>query len=255
MTFATLQAAVSRRVNNERFWDADDIKRAVNAAYVEVCEYTECFETETTLALIPGQTYYDLEYPAREGGGMRIDEFAADPSVSGITALERMRIATVGFSPSAENNYLAALVPLRVWNNQTKVWLDITTVSVLDRERGRWYVTGGAPDRWFHRGFSTFGIYPKPLTSTTDTLLVRHSAVPNLMVEAGDVPEVPRQFTEVLELGAMTYLKGLEREPRTATAYWKEYVDAREDLFNHVQQRTSRMHIPTYGGAQVGARR
>lgn len=255
MTFATLQAAVSRRVNNERFWDADDIKRAINGAYVEICEYTECFETETTLELVANQTYYDLEYPVRDGEGVRIDEFSAFPSVSGVTAAERMRINTFGFAPSAENNYLAALVPLRVWNNQTSIWLDITTVSILDRERGRWGVTGGNPDRWFHRGFSTFGIYPKPLTATTDTLLVRHSAVPNLMVEAGDVPEVPRQYTEVIELGAMCFLKALEREPKTASAYWKEYIDKREELFNHVQQRTSRMHIPTYGGAQVGARR
>lgn len=255
MTFGTLQTAVNRRVNSERFWDSDDIKRAINAAYVEICEYTGCYEAETTLILVPGQTYYDLETPVQDGAAVRIDEFSKPPSVSGVTAIERLRINTVGFAPGIANHYLAALVPLRVWNNQTDHWLDMTTVSILDRERGRWYPTGGAPDRWFHRGFSTFGIYPKPLTSTTDTLLVRHSAVPNLMVDSTEVPVVPRQFIDVIELGAMTQLKALEREPRTASAYWREYVVARERLFDHVQQRTSRMHIPTFGGAQVEARR
>jgi len=256
MTFATIQAGVSRLLNGERFWTPEDIQTAINAAYLEVCEYTECFETQTTLTLVPGVTYYDFETPARDGERMRIDEFSRFPSGANLTRNERMRFLTVGFAPGTQNDYLAVLTPLRVWNNQTKIWLDITTVSRLDRERPRWGTTDGEPQWWFPRGISTFGVYPRPSTSTTSTLLIRHSAVPNVMIDSAAVPQgIPRQFEEVLELGAVSYLKGLEREPKAAVSYYKLYAEKREQLFEHVQRRTSRLHIPTYGGSQVGARR
>lgn len=256
MTFATLKSKVARELNNERFWTDDDTGVAVNAAYLEVCEYTECFETETTLELLPGVTYYDFETPARDGERMRIDEFSAFPSTSGMSQNERMRFATVGFAPGTVNAYLAVLTPLRVWNPQTNVWLDITTVSRLDRERPRWGVTDGNPQFWFLRGINKFGIYPKPLTATDQTLVIRHSAVPNVMTNSGDTLQgIPRQFEEVVVLGAISYLKGLEREPKAAVAYYKEYAEKREQLAEHVERRTSRLHIPTFGGAQVEARR
>lgn len=258
MDFATLQAAVLTRLNNERFWTADDIKVALNAAYFEVCEYTGCYETETTLTLVPDLTYYDLETDlgfVADTGRMSIDEFG---NIDGtFDAQKRMRFATLGFALNAASPYSSILIPLRVWNNQTSRWLDITTVSVLDRERPRWGATGGEPDRWFHRGFSTMGVYPKPLTggSTTSTLLIRHSAIPIIMSGDGDVPKIPRQYQEVLELGAVCHLKGLEREPKTAVAAWKEYAEMREQLFDHVQNRMMRGHVPTYGGFQVESRR
>jgi hypothetical protein len=256
--FATIQAAVSTRLNNERFWTADDIQVAINMAYLEVCEYTECYETETTLTLLPDLTYYDLETDLGFVAGsarMSIDEFGNIDAT--FDAKKRMRWATVGFALEAQSPYTSILIPLRVWNNQTSRWLDITTVSILDRERPRWGATGGEPDRWFHRGFSTMGIYPKPLTggSTTSTLLIRHSAVPIIMAGDGDVPEIPVQYQEVLELGALCHLKGLEREPKTAVAAWKEYTAKREELFDYVKDRMKRDHIQTYGGSQVASRR
>lgn len=254
MNFGELQASVLRRLNNERFWTAADIKAAINAVYFEVCEYTECFETETTLTLLPGITYYDLETDLgfdESTGRMMIDEFGNVNT----GAAKRMQIATVGFALTAMSPYSSILIPLRVWNNQTSRWLDITTVSILDRERVRWGATDGEPDRWFHRGFSTMGIYPRPATSTTSTLLIRHSAIPRLMLGDNDVPEIPVQYQEVLEFGAVCQLKGLEREPRAAVASWKDYVAKREELFDHVKNRTRFPHIPTYGGSQIGSRR
>lgn len=258
MNFLELQNAVSARLNQERYWTAANIQDALNLIYVEVLEYTECWETETTLTLVPGQTYYDLEAFGYTGAvaRMSIDEFGIPIGLTGDSGPERMRKTTVGFAITAASPYLSLLSPLRIWNNQTSHWLDITTVAVLDRERHRWGATGGAPDRWFIRGHNTIGFYPKPLVSATDTLLIRHSAIPQAMSGDNDVPEgIPRQFHEVLELGALCHLKGLEREPKAAVRYWKQYTEMREDLFNHTRGRISRDHISTYGGSQVEARR
>lgn len=258
MTFLALQQAVKRRLNRERFWSDDDIKNMINRAYMQACEYTNCYEAETIMDLVGGQTYYEMEVgllTPTTPGGMSIDEFGHIDGT--FDELKRMRFATVGFAMNASTPYSAILIPLRVWNPQTAVWLNITTVSHLDRERPRWGATGGAPDQWFMRGFSTMGIYPKPLITADppDTLLIRHSALPLLMEADDDVSVIQRQYEDVIVLGAVWRLKAIERDASAATAAWNEYVVLREELLEHVQSRMRRGHIATYGGSQVAATR
>lgn len=260
MTFVDLQTAVQRRLGRERFWDLADIKTMVNQAYIEVCEHTNCYEAETTISLVAGQTYYELE----EGllnpstpGRMSIDEFGINIDGT-FDELKRMRFTTVGFAMNAATPYTAILIPLRIWNPITRVWLDITTVSILDRNYPRWGTSDGAPDRWFMRGYATLGIYPRPSTisaTNPQTLVLRHSALPLYLEADDDVTVIPRQYEDTIVLGAVWRLKAIERETKAALKAWKEYVEARELLVEYVQDRMRRGHIDTYGGSQVVARR
>jgi hypothetical protein len=104
------------------------------------------------------------------------------------------------------------------------------------------------------RSPTVIGFYPK-VTGSTSSLLIRHSAVPNLLTENADVPKIPRQYEEVLEFGAICHLKGLERMPKAAAKFWGDYIEKREQLFDYVKKRTQRGHVMTYGGSQVGSRR
>lgn len=258
MTFLDLQLQAKRRLNRERFWTDADIKNMLNRSYMQVCEYTNCYEAETTMDLVGGQTYYEMEVGllnTSTPGRMSIDEFG---NIDGtFDEQKRMRWATVGFAMNASTPYSAILIPLRIWNPATAVWLDITTVSHLDREFPRWGATGGPPNQWFMRGFSTLGVYPRPVTTATppETLVIRHSALPLLMEADGDVSVVPRQYEDCIVLGAIWRLKAIERDASAAVDAWKEYVENREQLLEYVQSRMRRGHIATFGGSQVAATR
>lgn len=226
--FSAIKARVDRGLNRERAWSEQDIEAAINMAYMNLVEYSGVYEVEKTLSLVSGQTYYDLETD------LDLDYVNQDTQPIPV----------------------AGLVPLRIWNPTTAIWLDITTVSQLDRERPRWGATGGSPQQWFMRGASVMGVYPKPLVAaSTDVLVLRYSAVPSYLTFDAQYTCIPREFEDAFESGARFYLKGLEREPKAAVAAWKEYQEKREQLKDYVQQRMSRAHIPVMGGSQVGARR
>lgn len=261
--FAGLVADVRRKLRGDTFWSDTDVADALNATYFEVCELSKCYEAQSTLILIPGQTYYDLE----------------DPNTP-------MRA-------SSATPYSVALEILRVWNPVTSRWLDARSVSEMDMERPRWGATYGEPDLWIPRGFAVFGVYPKiasnPLIVTTtegseagifdagifdsgifdiasgtpDTetsastsyLVIAHTAVPEEMAADGDVPVVPLAYHQLLTDGAVAQLKGLEREAKAAARYFAAYSEQLEDLIQHCQQRTRRSRIPVVGARQVEARR
>lgn len=228
-TFAQIKARVSRGLNQERAWSDTDIEAAVNQTYVNLVEYSGCFENEKTLYLESDQTYYDLEI-----------DLALPFDNSGLV------------DPAP----VAGLTPLRVWNPRSAIWLDMTTVGILDRQRPRWGDTGGSPQQFFMRGASVMGIYPKPKEATEDDyLVVRYTAVPSYLTEAAQTTAVPRQFEDAFESGARWYLKGLEREPKAAMAAWQEYVEKREQLKEFVERRMSRAYTPVMGGRPVEARR
>lgn len=226
--FSAIKARVDRGLNRERAWTEQDIEAAINMAYMNLAEYSGVFENTKTLSLVSGQTYYDLE-----------------------TDLDLTYV-----NQDTEPIPVAGLVPLRVWNPVTSIWLDITTVGTLDRQRPRWGSSGGSPQQWFMRGTSVMGIFPKPLiAAATDVLVLKYSAVPSYLTYDAQYTAIPRQFEDALESGARWYLKGLEREPKAAVAAWKEYTEKREQLKEYVDRRQSRAHTPVMGGYPVGARR
>lgn len=63
MTFAEMKTEVTRRLNEsataETFWTQDDIETALQEAYAEMSDYSEWYETSTSLAMT-GLTYYNL---------------------------------------------------------------------------------------------------------------------------------------------------------------------------------------------------
>lgn len=261
--FAALVADVRRKLRGDDFWSDTDVADAINATYFEVCELSKCYEAQSTLILLPDQTYYDLE----------------DPNTP--------------IRASSSTPYSVALEILRVWNPVTSRWLDARSVSEMDMERPRWGATYGEPDLWIPRGFAAFGIYPKiasnPLIVTTtegtasgvfdpavfdalifdaaagtpDTetsastsyLVISHTAIPEEMTADSDVPVVPLAFHQMLTDGSVAQLKGLEREAKAAARYFTAYQEQLEDLILHCQQRTRRSRIPVIGARQVEARR
>lgn len=211
-TYAQLKAAVSRQLNAGVFWTDSEIGAAVNDIYLEMCEYSECYETSLTLTMATSGSYYDLE--------------AQDPII---------------------------LVPHRVWNTQTSKWLEIDYVRNLDKTCGRWGESGAEPTKWFMRGSSMFGIYPVP-TAASGTLVIEGPGIPDQMSADSDTPVFPIQFHSGIVNGAVSILKGLERETKMAVRYYKIYAATRDDLLWWVKQRTSRPRIPVVG-SQAGEAR
>lgn len=223
MNLASIRADVRRKLRGDTYWSDTDVDAAINGAYLESCEVSKCYEAESTLALIPGNTYYNLEDPIR---------LVADDATP----------------------YSIPLELLRVWNPTTAKWLDIKSVREMDSYRPRWITSYGEPDTWIPRGFASFGIFPKP-SGGSSSLLLRHTAVPEILVSDDDEPVTPVVFQQMLTDGALAELKGLEREPKIAMRYLKSYNEMLADLEDHVQQRTRRSHIPVIGSHPVGARR
>lgn len=219
MDFTALQADVLRKLNSDStFWPPADIQTALNYVYKEACEISECYETQTTKTLTASTTYYDLEDETNSGA------------------------------------YEAILTINRIWNPTTSVWLDIKTVTEMDRERPRWGASFGEPFIWIPRGASTIGVYPKP-SGSSSTLLIRHTAIPNSMSAGTDTPVFPPQFHSNLTTGAVAYLKGYEREYKAAARYWKDYLEQCDELKYFMQNRVQRDHITVVGSNPVVARR
>lgn len=210
-TFAELKSRVSRRLNAGSFWTDSEIGTVVNDIYWEMCEESECYETDLTLTTTTTDTYYDLE-----------DQ---DPII---------------------------LTPHRVWNPATSKWLAIDYVRNLDKVCGRWGEAGAEPTAWFMRGTSMFGVFPR--TTAAGTLLITGSAMPDVMVAETDTPVFPIQFHSGIVDGAVSVLKALERETKTAAKLYEVYAAKRADLSWWVKQRASRAHLPVVGSRYGEAR-
>lgn len=126
MNFAALKAEVFRRLQEDSgspvFWTEADVSAVLNEGLMELSDESEWYERTTTIDVLAGQRYYDLQ--------------------------------TVLPSP------LLTVGP--VFNVTTNRWLDQVAPGDLDGNYRRWESNVGEAQQVLVRGLRWLGLYPVP---------------------------------------------------------------------------------------------
>lgn len=202
---------------NGRFFTTDDYVRAYNSALDEISEATEINEGSV--------------YVKRRKWSILTDLRGSLPSTA-------LRVTSV-------------------FNPKTQQWLDPTSVRELDLSLGRHWERQFTQTRWwFMRGLWHLGAYPaagddiSPLKVYYSALLPHVKATGGLVTGLQSTPDLPPDFSDVIEHYMMYELMAERKETEKSLEYFKRYLAAIPVLRNLGENRMRRDRIP-----KIGARR
>lgn len=100
-----------------------------------------------------------------------------------------------------------------------------------------WSASPGVPSRYALLGFDLLAVYQQPLAAMS--LNLTYARCPDLMVNAGDVPEIPAEYHPVLIEGAIPLLRAKEggSEWKKTLSSWDVFMDAAGKLGEYVRAR------------------
>lgn len=199
MNFGEIQRKVRRRLNESTtaFYSDDDIKKAINAGYLEMADATEFYERQAMIPMLKQRTYYDLSL-------ILPDTF---------------------------------LSPRRAYNPETSRWLDPIDPRGLDYHTYvQWELTQGPPEKYLMRGNWWLGVFPKP-TQDSAGIRFYYTSIPPEFTDDSDIPAFPREFHEGLTDYALCHLLAQERETQKAISYWTSFQNTQNALAAYVDGR------------------
>lgn len=227
MDFSELQNAVFQELGEDSaspaFWTVDDVKTALNDGYAEIADYAECCENTYDITMTSFDRYAQL-------------------------------YATVQFPPGVPLIFTPQILQItKAYNNDTRLWLQPTTVKSLDATDPNWELASGAPTLYLLRGTYFFGVWPFPNSNTSITLYtleVPHGAGYNdlpLMLDA-DTPTFPADYHRALVWYAVYELLCQDAEYKKAMVYYEQYLALADALRKWTSNRASNPMQRVIGG-------
>ena len=143
----------------------------------------------------------------------------------------------------------------RVRYGSSKIKLDYTSASELDRLNPSWEnATSGVPSKYYAEG-NLIGVDPKPNPAAAATLLyIRCLKDPASLSTGGDTPSwMPRRFHETIAKGAaLSIVGGYDAEAQASSPkmqrLYNEYVEEANELVmlgQHPSEETKSRVVPT----------
>jgi hypothetical protein len=138
------------------------------------------------------------------------------------------------------------LGPKRMINNQTGKWLVPSSVKTQDHRAAQWEKTSAEPEEFFTRGLWWMGFYPKP-PNDLGSARMYFSALPPLMDDDTDEPELPEEYHMGIICYAVYDLLAQDAETEKALMWWAEYVQYETKLRDYVETRITRDKVGRLG--------
>jgi hypothetical protein len=206
MNFGEIKTEIYTRVEDSEsapvYYAESQVNTSVNNCYEEMSEWAGWYESQAPLSLAANTIYYDMWNAATFTGG-------------------------------------TFLWAKRVFNSQTRRFINPGHYRDLDLNNFEWERAIGEPDIWFMRGTSWFGTFPHK-TSASGTLVMDFVGMPPPLVLDADIPGFPQEFHNGLIEGSLADLYAQDREWKKAKPHWELYKASRKAL----KEYTNRTRIP-----------
>lgn len=198
-----LRARIQSNLNDAvgTFFDNATVNQSIQDGYDEVLVDTQCAENTVTVPFTSQTIYYDL--------------------YNGIIPPNQLfwRIC-------------------RIFNKNTNRWMPCCDSRVLDKFRFDWEASNGTPWFGYIVNFQYLGFFPHYTSGTALGFDVLYKVGRDILTEDQQIPQIPDEFSRILESYATADLLEIYREFTKAEDYWDDYSKLKQKLIDYMPSRS-----------------
>lgn len=183
------------------FFDNATVNQAIQDGYDEVIIDTQCAEATASVPFTPNTIYYDLYN---------------------------------GIIPSNQLFWRIC----RIFNQNTNRWMPCVDSRVLDKFRFDWEASVGTPWFGYIVNYQYLGFFPHFSSGATKSFDVLYKIGKDNLTVDQQIPQIPNQFSRILESYATADLLEIYREFTKAQEYWDDYGKLKQKLKDYMPSRS-----------------
>lgn len=150
---------------------------------------------------------------------------------------------TVPFSSTTIYYDLYNLIPnfwrlSRLFNQNTNRWMPCVDSRVLDKFRFDWEAANGTPWFGYIVNFQYLGFFPHYTSGTAKGFDILYKVGRDLLTTDQQIPQIPDEFSRILESYATADLLEIYREFTKAAEYWDDYSKLKQKLTDYMPSRS-----------------
>lgn len=126
----------------------------------------------------------------------------------------------------------------RIFNRNTNRWMPCVDSRVLDKFRFDWEAANGTPWFGYIVNFQYLGFFPHYTSGAALGFDVLYKIGKDPLTTDQQVPQIPDQFSRILESYATADLLEIYREFTKAAEYWDDYEKLKQKLADYMPSRS-----------------
>lgn len=203
LNLGQIRARVQLNLNDAvgTFFDNATVNQSVQDGYDEVLVDTQCAEGTASVPFQSSVLYYDLY-----NGIIPPNQFF-------------WRIS-------------------RIFNQNTNRWMPCVDSRVLDKFRFDWEAANGTPWFGYIVNFQYLGFFPHYTSGTAKSFDILYKVGKDYLTTDAQIPQIPDEFSRILESYATADLLEIYREFTKAADYWDDYFKLKQKLIDYMPSRS-----------------